>query len=524
MSVAPSFVLDPMPNAFKVGMHPGATKYSVNRPHAAWWIAAQQGHARVLRDELVRLRKHVDARGDWGRTALWLAAANGQIECLRMLMEEGADVNVVDWADGNTALHMACRHGFYDVVLALVQEGGADFTIVNRDGRSPYMFAKLPLPFETARRMSELTRLEVELRRQNIALFLENIGGGSVALGRPIVQGIAVPNEVPEVVPRRVVTPKTAPASIRQSIPVMVPKKIEVLRWDDKTEEGGSYVKIDASRSTPSEESLSERFDDIEDRSISGPSEEYGRADEAWPCEPPEEQHSTGPVVTNGGELTTPTRVEEVRPLSARCPSDGNCRSASAPIIRSATLARITRALNEAVVVKRGIARRNSGSKKESSRWHGWCFGEVAPLPTVAPGMTLVRCPDGATSGDKVMVRNEGGVFEIKVPPGCSGEFFQMKTGKRSPEIFQLAPMVHIDALCAALASSQTLAATMSPQALRACSVKLVARGFETMDSLATLSSDELQNFVSCCTCDTHHYANCSQNRSLRLLFLFAAK
>lgn len=57
-----------------------------------------------------------------GRTALWWAAADGDVALVKRLLAGGAAVNVAD-IDGETALHAAARAGSADVIAALVRAG-----------------------------------------------------------------------------------------------------------------------------------------------------------------------------------------------------------------------------------------------------------------------------------------------------------------------------------------------------------------------------------------------------------------
>ena len=68
------------------------------------------------------------AHGDEVRTpgvALAVAVANGQQQCVRLLLESGADVDAAD-ADGDTALDFAVKHGHADVADFLRRRGAAD--------------------------------------------------------------------------------------------------------------------------------------------------------------------------------------------------------------------------------------------------------------------------------------------------------------------------------------------------------------------------------------------------------------
>ena len=60
----------------------------------------------------------------YGRTALMIAAAEGHLDSVRLLVEAGSDLNLVD-AEGSTALSLARSYGNLDVA-ALLAEAGAD--------------------------------------------------------------------------------------------------------------------------------------------------------------------------------------------------------------------------------------------------------------------------------------------------------------------------------------------------------------------------------------------------------------
>jgi ankyrin repeat protein len=60
----------------------------------------------------------------YGRTALMIAAAEGHLDAVRLLIEAGSDLNVVD-AEGSTALSLARSNGNLDVA-ALLAEAGAN--------------------------------------------------------------------------------------------------------------------------------------------------------------------------------------------------------------------------------------------------------------------------------------------------------------------------------------------------------------------------------------------------------------
>lgn len=63
-------------------------------------------------------------------TPLHLASEAGHTEVVRILLENGGDVNAQDQMNGETPLHLACEAGFSDIIQLLLHHG-ADTTIEN---------------------------------------------------------------------------------------------------------------------------------------------------------------------------------------------------------------------------------------------------------------------------------------------------------------------------------------------------------------------------------------------------------
>ena len=62
--------------------------------------AARKGNVEIVK-MLLKEGADVNARDKYGRTALYVAAWRGHVEIVKMLLKEGADVNAAD-NDGNT--------------------------------------------------------------------------------------------------------------------------------------------------------------------------------------------------------------------------------------------------------------------------------------------------------------------------------------------------------------------------------------------------------------------------------------
>lgn len=77
----------------------------------------------------------VDERDRAARTALHYAAVDDELDVLRGLIRDGADVNVRDDA-GWTPLHFAANQGNLEIAQELVR-AGADVRALNGEGEEP---------------------------------------------------------------------------------------------------------------------------------------------------------------------------------------------------------------------------------------------------------------------------------------------------------------------------------------------------------------------------------------------------
>jgi len=73
------------------------------------------------------------------QTFVHLAARCGNIECLRLVLELGGNVSVVD-SFSNTPLHIASVHGHIDAVMLMI-ESGANMSAANKQGLQPIHMA-----------------------------------------------------------------------------------------------------------------------------------------------------------------------------------------------------------------------------------------------------------------------------------------------------------------------------------------------------------------------------------------------
>ncbi|MBC6401850.1 MAG: ankyrin repeat domain-containing protein, partial [Ekhidna sp.] len=102
--------------------------------------AARAGHVEVVK---YLLDKGVDIN-QYSKTALQLAAFRGHLAVVEELIRRGADVNKAD-VHGHTPLMVAVlsRQNGLEIVKALVEQGKADLTKMDRKGKTALASARV---------------------------------------------------------------------------------------------------------------------------------------------------------------------------------------------------------------------------------------------------------------------------------------------------------------------------------------------------------------------------------------------
>ncbi|XP_043363209.1 serine/threonine-protein phosphatase 6 regulatory ankyrin repeat subunit B-like isoform X4 [Dermochelys coriacea] len=103
-------------------------------------IAAERGHINVVELLTEKFHSNVLARTKAQETPLHIAACIHEGEKVaEMLLKSGADVNV-EQENGETAMHVAARHGNLRMIKALIEEGG-ELTSQSKAGECPLHIA-----------------------------------------------------------------------------------------------------------------------------------------------------------------------------------------------------------------------------------------------------------------------------------------------------------------------------------------------------------------------------------------------
>ncbi len=123
----------------------------------------------------------IDARNENGKTALWVAAANGRSDFCSLLLERGANIDVLD-TNGYTPLMGACHNSERDQsnTVALLLEKGADVETAGKDGWRTLMLAAQHGHVETGKILLE-HGAEIDARKENggTALWVAAANGRS---------------------------------------------------------------------------------------------------------------------------------------------------------------------------------------------------------------------------------------------------------------------------------------------------------------------------------------------------------
>ena len=112
---------------------PGSDLYTIRRRDH--FTIAAYGDTEELRT-LIRINKSLVKESDeHGRTLLYLACKSGFYDMVKMLLQNGAEINMVQ-RDGSTSLHGAAFFGHF-LVVSLLLEYGAHTDIKNKWGHTP---------------------------------------------------------------------------------------------------------------------------------------------------------------------------------------------------------------------------------------------------------------------------------------------------------------------------------------------------------------------------------------------------
>ena len=128
------------------------TPPAANSPVALFLEAAGKGKVEIVQLHLAN-GVNVNAKDEYGQTALIYAAKNGHKNVAELLLKNGADVNVQE-EFGLTPLMCAAYNGKISVAKLLIEKG-ADIHVKDNDGRTAAEWARVTNHPETANVIEE---------------------------------------------------------------------------------------------------------------------------------------------------------------------------------------------------------------------------------------------------------------------------------------------------------------------------------------------------------------------------------
>jgi ankyrin repeat protein len=141
------------------------------------YIAAANGHAEITR-LLIDAGAELDARNKYGRTPLYAAAANGHTEIAKLLIDAGAKLDARDKDDWTPLHYAAAIHGHTEIARLLIQVG-AELDVRDQDGWTPLYHA-------AANGRTEIAKLLIDAGADILSAFdsleeLKNFFGGDIS-------------------------------------------------------------------------------------------------------------------------------------------------------------------------------------------------------------------------------------------------------------------------------------------------------------------------------------------------------
>ena len=102
--------------------------------------ASEDGDIDALTESLGKLNVELETKGEDGDTALHLACLYGHTDCVKLILEKGAKVDIKD-GDGGLPLHDACAGGYLEIVEMLVEKAPETVHAKDEDGDTPLIHA-----------------------------------------------------------------------------------------------------------------------------------------------------------------------------------------------------------------------------------------------------------------------------------------------------------------------------------------------------------------------------------------------
>lgn len=112
-------------------------------------IAAAEGHLECVKVLMDFGANQLQPEPDFGQLAIHRAASNGHLDIVKYLLEKGAPILEPD-QQGQTSLHFAAEHGRTEVCKFLLDHGARPSLAVKYRGKTPKMWAEMGGHFDCA--------------------------------------------------------------------------------------------------------------------------------------------------------------------------------------------------------------------------------------------------------------------------------------------------------------------------------------------------------------------------------------
>jgi len=145
--------------------------------------AAKEGDLKQVQ-ELVDKGADVDAKNDYGKTALMEAADKGHLEVVKLLLNKGADVNARQ-KEGGTALTWAALSGRVEVVKLLLEKG-AEFDVRGQNILTALFLSAARGPLEMVKLLQEKG---VDINAGHGRALINAVDGGNVQVVKLLLNG-----------------------------------------------------------------------------------------------------------------------------------------------------------------------------------------------------------------------------------------------------------------------------------------------------------------------------------------------
>ncbi|KAK9171252.1 Ankyrin repeats (3 copies) family protein [Cryptosporidium meleagridis] len=99
--------------------------------------AASKGHEDIVKLIIAKERSVIDIQDIYGRTAIFMSACSGKQECFDLLFQANADLNLKEYATGDTILHAAINGFHEEIAYKIASKNPEMLMIKNKDGKMP---------------------------------------------------------------------------------------------------------------------------------------------------------------------------------------------------------------------------------------------------------------------------------------------------------------------------------------------------------------------------------------------------